>query len=360
MTVRRNLAESAEQDFAKLIGAAPETVIVTRTGSEGFLCTLLALEVGWEDEIVLPISLCQTMANAVLLAGATPVFADCNCDLALDPQALALRLNARTKLVVFHHPHGLACNLGPVRELMRQVSPGAMLLEDCAQTLGASWGDTPCGQTGDVALFSFALGKPLSAGEGGAVVSADREFARRIRASAHVGVPGWQDDEQLGWNSQLSEPSLRRIVELIDRFPTDIQQRVQKAKAALDRLATITPAIHLSKAGEMPFAHVFHRIILDRPLADVETVLAGLGQILPASTLKMVEPAVRVAPPFTSFIKRRYRRLGRDDLYAEGDSSFPEWFRLKDRYLYLRTGPEVSLPDLLAVGNALGKIFATI
>src|SRR5688572_20076859 len=85
--------------------------LVSRSASEGFLCVLLAWGIGPHDEVVLPVSICHSMTNAVLMAGATPVFADCDENLALCVDAMLASITPRTRCVVAHHPFGMATSM---------------------------------------------------------------------------------------------------------------------------------------------------------------------------------------------------------------------------------------------------------
>lgn len=341
-------AAPIERALADLLCAAPESVIVTRTGSEAFLCLLLALEIALGEEVLLPISICQTMANAALLAGAIPVFADCDRDLALDPAALAAHLRPKTRVVVFHHPHGLACDLSPICGAIARSNSGALLVEDCAQSTGAHFQGKPIGNSSDVALHSFARGKPLAADGGGALACADPALNRRVRRAMQVGVPGWPDDECLGWNSSLRPHALECIGQAISRFPATLARRARNADIAVNAFAELADPIHRDRLACTPPSHVFHRVILDRRRGDAQ----ALHRVLEPGFRSVCQTAVPVAPPFTPFLRRRYLESGREDLCLDA-FAFPTWSQIGRRYLFLRTGPGVSPAALLATRNAL-------
>lgn len=345
-------AAPIERALADLLCVAQESVIVTRTGSEAFLCLLLALEVALGEEVLLPISICQTMANAALLAGAIPVFADCDRDLAIEPAAVAAHLRPKTRVVVFHHPHGLARDLSPIRSVIARSSCGALLVEDCAQSTGAYFQGRAIGTSGDVALYSFARGKPLAAGGGGALVCADPALNRRVRRAMQVGVPGWPDDECLGWNSSLPRGALRGIGEAISCFRTTLARRTRNAEIAIEAFAELADPIHRDRLRCLaPPSHVFHRVILDRMCGDAQALHRGLEPVYRS----VCQTAVPVAPPFTPFLRRRYRESGREDLYIDA-LAFPTWCQIGRRYLFLRTGPGISPEALLATRDALAAV----
>src|SRR6266508_3599373 len=125
---------------------------------------LRALDVGPGHEVIIPTYVCDAVYHAVTRCGATPVLGDA------DPETLGVgiaeatrRRTARTRAVIVVHPFGLAVDLDDFQAL------GVALVEDCAQTLGATLDGRPVGARGGLAACSFYATKLLTTGEGGAV-----------------------------------------------------------------------------------------------------------------------------------------------------------------------------------------------
>jgi dTDP-4-amino-4,6-dideoxygalactose transaminase len=346
-------ASAAECAFGDRFGHSDPVLV--RGAAAGILCALLAVDVGPGDEVVLPVSICQTAVNAVFLAGAVPVLTDCNSTLALCPDALAAALTPRTRAVVFHHPCGLAVNLGAVRRALAGHSD-VLLVEDCAQALGAHVAGCPVGLQGDVAVFSFGEGKPLPAGIGGIVAAADPALRPALRIAARTGVRGVPDDVGLGVNTALSERDAEHVLERLRGFDAELGARLAGVHRQMRRLRL--PVLGGAAAEERPFAHVFHRVVVEVPAEEgpeLDARVAALDAGVPAHARGLAQTAVPVAPYEAAFVDRLYGRLGRGDLADPGGERFPVWRRLRPRLLYLRTVEDADGAGLPHLVDALNE-----
>jgi len=178
--------QAFERELEEAVGA-PHVVTVNSCTSALFL-SLMALGIGAGDEVICPsLTWCST-ANAVLYAGAAPVFCD------VDPNTFSLSLDSvcaaltpRTKAVIVVHFGGAAVD---TRTLRSALPAWVTIVEDAAHALGARFGDgTPVGSSGFATCFSFYANKNLSTGEGGAVAVFDRAVADRIRSLRQHALP---------------------------------------------------------------------------------------------------------------------------------------------------------------------------
>jgi DegT/DnrJ/EryC1/StrS aminotransferase family len=349
-----------EERIGTLLGL--DAPVLCRSGHEGFLCLLVALEVEPHDEIVLPVSICQTMVNAVLIAGALPVLADCRPDLSLCPTDLERRLTPASRLIVAHHPHGAACRLGEIRALASAA--GVLLLEDCAQSAGAFVDGAPVGRLGDVVLHSFAHDKPFGAGVGGLIAARDPALTQRLRAAARVGSPGHPDDRALGLDSMPRATELDHIARALETFPDDVQARVGKAEAMIAGIGPWGRVVGGELAGRDPREHVFHRVVVEldgcRARTDVERVLAEYRQATPESLHAVVQESVPTPPHRTPYLDRRYRQRGRAELCDPAGAGFPGWRAIEGSYLFLRTSARFAQHELVRAVSALAAARARL
>src|SRR3989454_2702856 len=154
---------SFEGELARLLGAAGAAAV--SSGSVGLELALRTLAVGPGHEVIVPAYACDAVYHAVTRCGATPVLADADPEtLGLSAADAARRRTPRTRAVIVVHPFGLAVDLADFQRL------GVPLVEDCAQTLGATLGGRQVGARGGLAVCSFYATKLLTTGEGGAVV----------------------------------------------------------------------------------------------------------------------------------------------------------------------------------------------
>lgn len=154
--------------------------LATATGSGSLYCALAGLGVGPGDEVILPAFGWHTVFEAIALMGATPLFAEIDRSLNLDPEDVAQKITERTRAVITVHFQGASNNLGRLLEVVRPR--GIHLLEDCAQACGASYKGRKLGAIGDVGCFSFQQNKIISTGDGGLLLTDDaRIFERAVR-----------------------------------------------------------------------------------------------------------------------------------------------------------------------------------
>ena len=190
-----------EETFAAFLGA-PGCVGVAN-GTDALLLALRALGVGPGDDVVVPAFSFFATAEAVVLAGARPIFADVDArTLNLDPADAAARVTEATVGVIGVHLYGRPFDVEAVSELCRQR--GLWLVEDAAQAHGATFAGRRVGTFGALATWSFYPTKNLGCfGDGGAVTGFDPELLERVRRLANHGQQGRYRHLEVGTNSRL-------------------------------------------------------------------------------------------------------------------------------------------------------------
>jgi dTDP-4-amino-4,6-dideoxygalactose transaminase len=164
-----------EKQLASYLGVAGDAVAVD-TGSAALHLSLLALDVGPGDEVILPTYVCSAVLNAVRYTGAAPVLADTGKGTAnLTLAVVEPHLTDRTAAIVVPHMYGIPADIDPLKET------GVPVIEDCAQSIGARSGDRKVGTRGDLAIFSFYATKLMTTAKGGAVVARERALTDTIR-----------------------------------------------------------------------------------------------------------------------------------------------------------------------------------
>jgi dTDP-4-amino-4,6-dideoxygalactose transaminase len=146
-----------------------ERVLLTPSCTSALEMSALLAGVGPGDEVIVPSFTFVSSANAFLLFGATPVFADIDpVRFNVTPESIFNALSPRTKAVVIVHYGGVSCDMVRIRQLCDEH--GLILIEDCAHALFASSCGRPLGTHGDLATFSFHETKNVTCGEGGALL----------------------------------------------------------------------------------------------------------------------------------------------------------------------------------------------
>jgi len=139
--------------------------------------SLVALDLGPGDEVIVPAFTWVATANVVLYCGATPVFVDVDPrTFNLDPEDLKKRITPRTKAIIPVHLFGLCADMDAIRE----VAPGIPLIEDGACAAGAAYKGTSAGALGTIGCFSFHPRKSITTGEGGMLTTNDDAIAEKL------------------------------------------------------------------------------------------------------------------------------------------------------------------------------------
>jgi len=195
---------------------------------------LAACGVGAEDEVILPPFTFVATMEAILFAGAIPVFSEIDNTLCLDPDRLEEAITPRTRAVVPVHMCGSMARIDAIRSLCDRR--GLILIEDACQSVGARFDGKALGSFGHMGCFSFDPVKTITCGEGGAVITNREDLYLKADAYAdhghdHRGADrGAEGHEILGANYRISElnaavglAQLRKLPEILSR------QRAHKA-----------------------------------------------------------------------------------------------------------------------------------
>lgn len=268
--------EGFEQAWASYCGV-PEAVGVGN-GTDALLLTLMALGIGAGDEVIVPANTFIATAEAVVLAGAVPRFADVSPDTLLLTRAqLEAALTPQTAAVIVVHLYGQMPDMDALRDAADRA--GIVLIEDAAQAHGASWRGRPAGSIGRAGCFSFYPAKNLGAfGDAGAVVTADSGLAGRIRSLRDHGRTRCSryQYERVGINSRLD--TLQALVLTAKLAKLDAWTQARRSIAARYRAALDGGPARLvaEQPGSRGAYHLAVALVPDRTRARQELAAAGI------------------------------------------------------------------------------------
>lgn len=175
-----------ERDIARLVGAR-HAVGVT-SGTTAISLALTALGVGPGDEVVVPDMTFIATANAVTLAGATPVLVDVDPrTLTMSPEALARAITGRTRAIVPVHVSGRSADMDAIGAIA--LDHGLAVVEDAAEALMSARGGRMLGTIGAAGCLSFSPNKTITTGQGGMVLTNDDAVHARLRELKDQGRP---------------------------------------------------------------------------------------------------------------------------------------------------------------------------
>jgi dTDP-4-amino-4,6-dideoxygalactose transaminase len=256
-----------EQELADYVGV--RHAIGVGNGTDAITIALRALGVKPGDEVVVPSFTFYASAEAIVNAGARPVFCDVDPDTRnVTPETVRAVLTPQTRAIVSVDLFGAPAPSPALREL------GLPVLEDAAQALGASLDHRHVGSLGNVATFSFYPSKNLGAfGDGGAITTDDDEIAELARALRFHGSRDKQTFEYIGYNSRLDE--LQAAILRVALPELDGWCDGRRAAAGAYRAAGIEQYVRppAEPAGSDPAWHLY---VATHPRAD--ELIAGLRE----------------------------------------------------------------------------------
>lgn len=246
-----------EEALGSLIGARGG--VATSCGTAALHLSLLVLEIGEGDEVVIPGFVCAALLNAVRLVHATPVLADISREtFNIDVQDVKRRLTKKTKAIIVPHMFGLAAD---IREI---TSLGVPVIEDCAQSLGSHYEGAKTGSFGQLSVFSFYATKVICTGEGGMVTSNDELFLSKIRDLRDYDE---KDNDALRYNYKLTDMQAAMGLAQMRKLPGMIARRREIAAiydGALRKYSILLPFCPENRD------HIYYRYLIRTPrLVDV-------------------------------------------------------------------------------------------
>lgn len=177
--------------------------IACGSGTDALTIALMALGIQPGDQVIVPNFTFIAPAECVFLQGATPKFADIDRkNLQISPDSVKKLINSKTKGIIAVNLFGQCAPYGELRQIAKEN--GLWIIEDSAQSFGATQNGQQACTFGDISITSFYPAKPLGCyGDGGALFTASEEQANKIRMIANHGSPGHYDHQISGVNSRL-------------------------------------------------------------------------------------------------------------------------------------------------------------
>ena len=249
----------------KLTGA--RYIFPTTSCTHGLELAMLSLDLKKGDEVIVPSFTMTSTANCVLIAGATPIFADVDpatCMLSVDD--VSQKITSRTKAIIVVHYAGMAASMENLQSLAKKHN--LYVIEDAAHAIGALYKGKPLGTCSDIGVYSFHGTKNVSCGEGGAVVTNNKELADKMdlyRANGtnrHAFLAGIVDKYSwMGKGSSyfLSDILAAILVEQLKKLKTINKRRKEIADYYNKKLINWTNLIDLPivTEGTTPNWHIY-------------------------------------------------------------------------------------------------------
>jgi dTDP-4-amino-4,6-dideoxygalactose transaminase len=215
----RNIFEQYVKDEYDL-----QDCIAVNSGTSALIASLWSLDLRPDDEVITtPFTFIAT-SNAILIAGAKPVFVDIDPQTYLiDPNKIEDAITEKTKAIIPVHLYGRVCEMESMLSIAKKHS--LHVIEDSAQAFGASYKDTYAGMMSDCGCFSFYKTKNISTFEGGMICIPKNSTmqADKIRAICDQGQVDKYNHEYVGFNFRLAEPLCLMALEQMKIHMTGIK-----------------------------------------------------------------------------------------------------------------------------------------
>tara|TARA_E500000178_G_C16888847_1_gene692584 strand:- start:26 stop:940 length:915 start_codon:yes stop_codon:yes gene_type:complete len=192
-----------------------------------------SLGIGKGDEVIVPAQTHTATAHAVELAGAKPIFIDCESKSGnIDVKKIKEKINKNTKAICIVHYLGIPVKMDEIKKIAKKNK--IYILEDCALSLGARYKNIHTGLIGDAGVFSFYPVKHMTTAEGGMIITNNDNLAKKIKLKKAFGinktyserkVAGLYDAVELGFNYRMSEIHAAIGVEQLKKMPLFLKNR---------------------------------------------------------------------------------------------------------------------------------------
>jgi dTDP-4-amino-4,6-dideoxygalactose transaminase len=201
--VKGNNAMQLEDEFAKFCNA--KFGISASSGTSALLIALMAMDIGPNDEVIVPSATFVATVNPLILLGATPVFADIDPKTnTIDPIEIKKIITPKTKAIMPVHLYGHPANMQMIMEIAKEHD--LKVVDDACQAHGATAFGHSVGTIGDITCFSFFPSKNMTvAGEGGIITTNNEELANKMQMIKNHGRSTKHTSTMLGLNLRLSE-----------------------------------------------------------------------------------------------------------------------------------------------------------
>ena len=281
----------------------PQTnALAVSNGTVALHLALISLGVGSGDEVIVPNLTFAASANAVIHAGAKPVFCEVDPETwCIDPSEVEKLISPRTKAIMPVHLYGHPCEMDALRSICDKSK--LLIIEDSAEALGSEWKGQKVGTFGDAATFSFFGNKTITTGEGGMILFQDSKIAQRARVMRDHGMSNnrryWHDF--VGYNYRLTNIQAAIGVAQMEKFQKILEKKIKISRIYDSNLEDTDGIVKIPcKPKSSLHSNWLYGIILDKKInrENISIELLALG----IETRPFFYP-LHTMPPYNNYKK---------------------------------------------------------
>ncbi|MBI1940482.1 MAG: DegT/DnrJ/EryC1/StrS family aminotransferase [Acidobacteria bacterium] len=345
--------------------------VAVTSGTTALMTAMAALEVGPGDEVILPAWTWYACYDAILFAGALPVFAEVDDSMNLDPTDIEHRITPRTKVIMAVHILGAPADMDAILPIAKKHK--LKVLEDCAQCVGVKYKGRPVGSIGHCGIYSFQVNKTISPGEGGAVVMSDPYVFERAARFHDVGTLRSGHAQVLAQParmklfaaaqyrmSEFTAAVMRAQLRKLDRIVGDFQDKTTRVTKGIEDL----PGIQFRKKndaegglGNWVFFRASGKEQRDQFIKAMRAENVNAGP-MGGSVILPIEPHIEskhtLQPNWPSFSTPEGKAI------QYGAASCPRTIDVWNRYVGVPMDPKFSDQDVADIIAAVRKVYPAV
>lgn len=303
----------AEERLSSYTGA--KYAVVVNSGTSALHCACIAAGIKEGDEVITTPITFAASANCVLYCGAKPVFADIDPETYnIDPESIRAHITDKTKAVIAVDYTGQVVKADEIRAICDEF--GLVFIEDAAHSIGSSYNGKMVGNIADMTCFSFHPVKTVTAGEGGAILTNNEDYYKKLVLAHAHGIthedeemedaphegPWYYEEISLGYNYRMTDFQAALLMSQMDRIDEFVEKR-KRIVEAYDRAFADVPGIIVQK--EIPESDTSRHLYVIR--LDLDKLTCTRREFFDAMSAENVQCQIHYVPVYWF---PYYRHLG--------------------------------------------------
>ena len=256
-----NEVRTFESEFAAYVGT--KHCVGLASGLDALVIAMRALNIGEGDEVIVQANTYIASIMGISMNGAIPVFVEPNEFHNIDARKIEEKITEKTKAILVVHLYGQATNMMHIQKICKEND--LFLIEDCAQSHGATYNGIQTGMLGDIGCFSFYPSKNLGAfGDAGAITTNNADLDAKIRVLRNYGSEKRYHNQVVGYNSRLDELQAGLLNVKLKHIDELNAQRAKIANRYLEKIRTPKLRVPKLDKGCTMVWHLFVVVVEER------------------------------------------------------------------------------------------------
>ena len=278
--------------------------VAVSNGTAALHCACLAADIGPDDEVITTPLTFAASANCILYCGATPVFADIDPETYnIDPESIKSHITKKTKAIIAVDFTGQAVEHNEIRKICDEH--GLIFIEDAAHAIATKYNGIQIGNLADLTCFSFHPVKTITGGEGGAILTNNEEYSKKLklarthgitheRTSKNINEGSWYYEQvMLGYNYRMTDFQAALLISQMNRLDAFSERRKEIVKKYNDAFKII-PEIIVQK--EIPESDTCRHLYIIR--LDLKKLRCTRKEFFDAMSAENVQCQVHYIPVY--------------------------------------------------------------